>query len=133
MGTVLKVDIDYKAPETWLFKWEKTRMLILEKYYQLHVLRVTRHNTTKGQNYFIEIKEELTAGEINELQFMLGDDHTRVKINAWRIERGIPHWNKIFDRKLWRKKAKTVECWYCGNIIPLIGVENDKHESQQGE
>jgi len=133
MGTVLKVDIDYKAPEAWLEEWVETREAIIEKYLNMSILRVVRHETTKGQNYFIEVDEELTPERTNEIQFLLGDDHTRVKINAWRIERGIPHWNKIFDRKLWRKKAKTVTCYYCGNIIPLIGVENDKHESQQGE
>ena len=131
--SIVKVDIDYKPPEHWLHKWERTRILMLEEYYKLHVLRVARHNTRKGQNFFIEVEEELTAGEINELQFMLGDDHTRVKINAWRIQRGIPHWNKIFDRKLWRKEAKVIECWYCGNKIPLISVEDENDKSgEQG-
>jgi len=132
MGTVLKIDLDYKAPEEWLLYWEETRCSMLKNLgYTLK--RVKKHITTKGQNYFIEIEEKLSPQATNMLQFLLGDDHTRVKINQWRIERGIPHWNKIFDRKLWRKKAKTVTCYYCGNIIPLIGVENDKHESQQGE
>ena len=124
MTVVLKVDVDYKAPEIWLELWEATRkgMLTALGY---PVIRITKHETTKGQNYFIEVEGELTPDDINRLQFLLGDDHTRVKINAWRIERGVEHWNKIFDRKLWRKGAKTIECWYCGNIIPLIGVGKD--------
>lgn len=125
MGAVLKVDIDYKAPEKWLLIWEQTRKVLLIGL-GFTVERIVKHETTKGQNYFIEIKEELSPETTNMLQFLLGDDHTRVKINQWRIERGIPHWNKIFDRKLWRKGTKTVECWYCGNQIPLIGVENDE-------
>jgi len=125
MTTVLKIDVDYKAPKEWLEAWERTRKFLLEKYCKLAVLRMTKHETTKGQNYFIEIDKELTPEQINYLQFLLGDDHTRVKINAWRIERGIPHWNKIFDRKLWRKGTKIIECFYCGNKIPLIGVEKD--------
>lgn len=124
MGTVLKIDIDYKAPEVWLELWKATRKGMLSAL-GYHVIRIVKHETTKGQNYFIEIEKELTPEDTNRLQFLLGDDHTRVKINAWRIERGIPHWNKIFDRKLWRKKAKTVTCWYCGNTIPLIGVEKE--------
>lgn len=126
MGTVLKVDIDYKAPEAWLVSWEQSRRFMLERFYKLQVLRMVRHDTTKGQNYFIEVDEELTPEDTNRFQFLLGDDHTRVKINGWRIERGVPHWNKIFDRKLWRKEAKVIECWYCGNKIPLIGVENEE-------
>lgn len=125
LRTVLKVDIDYKAPEEWLTYWAETRCLILSKLgYTLK--RLTKHETTKGQNYFIEIEEELSPQAINMLQFLLGDDHTRVKINQWRIERGIPHWNKIFDKKLWRKGAKTIECFYCGNKIPLIGEKDDE-------
>ena len=126
MTTVLKVDIDYKAPEWWLTKWEQTRQDIL-KHFGLKIVRLTKHETTKGQNYFIEVDSDNIPNEIvNCLQFLLGDDHTRVKINAWRIERGVPHWNKIFDRKLWRKGAETIECWYCGNKIPLIGFKDDK-------
>lgn len=126
MTSVLKIDIDFKAPEDWLLDWEASRKFLLESY-KLTVLRVTRHETTKGQNYFIEIEEDLSPEGINRLQFLLGDDHTRVKINAWRIERGVPHWNKIFDRKLWRKEAKKViTCWYCENKIPLIGMDDEK-------
>ena len=120
MTVVLKVDIDFKASKGWLGLWELTRKDILARL-GYPIIRMVKHETKKGQNYFIEIKDDgLTPEQINMLQFLLGDDHTRVKINTWRIERGIEHWNKIFDRKLWRKNAKTIECWYCGNIIPLI-------------
>ncbi len=118
--SVLKIDVDYKAPKEWLEYWVETRCMIL-KGLGFTINRIAEHPTTKGQNYFIELSEELSSNTINMLQFLLGDDHTRVKINAWRIERGIPHWNKIFDRKLWRKGAKIIECFYCGNKIPLIG------------
>ena len=125
MTTVLKVDIDYKPPKEWLVLWESTRRGML-KAFDYSIMRVVKHETTKGQNYFIEIKEELTPEEMNMLQFLLGDDHTRVKINAWRIERGFKRWNKIFDRKLWKKGVKVVKCWYCGNRIPLIRVEGQR-------
>lgn len=130
MTTVLKVDVDYKAPEKWLQTWEVTRKHLLEVF-GYSVVRMTKHETTKGQNYFIEIAEELAPETMNMLQFLLGDDHTRVKINAWRIQRGVLHWNKIFDRKLWRKGAKTIiECFYCGNMIPLIGFEEIEKKSE---
>lgn len=126
MTTMLKVDLDYKAPEKWLLVWEISRRNML-KTFGYSIMRMVRHNTTKGQNYFIEIAEELAPETINMLQFLMGDDATRVKINSWRIERGYQDWNKIFDRKLWRKNQKTIECFYCGNIIPLISYEPPKN------
>lgn len=127
MTSILKIDVDYEAPAEWLSLWEKTRIIMLSDI-GLTFIRMAKHETTKGQNYFIEIKESLQPEAINCLQFLLGDDHTRVKINAWRIERGIKHWNKIFDRKLWRKKQKTITCYYCGNVIPLIGMKDNERD-----
>ncbi|MBA7670631.1 hypothetical protein ES703_78777 [subsurface metagenome] len=124
MTTVLKVDLDYKAPEKWLQTWEATRKHMLEVF-GYSIIRMVKHETTKGQNYFIEIAEKIPPETMNMLQFLMGDDHTRVKINSWRIERGFQDWNKIFDRKLWRKNQKTVECFYCGNVIPLITVKEE--------
>jgi len=118
--SILKIDLDVKLPEEWLERWIETRYVLLRSM-GYTVNRISRHETTKGQNFFIEINGYLSPTLTNMLQFLLGDDHTRVKINQWRIERGIEHWNKIFDRKLFRKKAKTITCWYCGSIIPLIG------------
>lgn len=126
--TVLKIDIDAKFPEEWFSKWIDTRISLLKSMGYV-VGHIFPHETTKGRNFFIHIKPDCDANTTNMLQFLLGDDHTRVKINAWRISRGIKHWNKIFDRKLWRRGAKTIECWYCGNRIPLIGVgKNAKKE-----
>jgi len=123
--SVLKIDIDVKFDEGWFGYWIETRKIMLESL-GFKVLRVFSHETKKGVNFFFHIKPDCDNELINMLQFLLGDDHTRVKINAWRITRGIKHWNKIFDRKLWRKNQKVIECWYCGNKIPLIGVEHGK-------
>ena len=123
--TILKIDVDIKLSPTWRELWEKTRELMLTSM-GLTMKRMAMHETTKGQNYFIEVAEKLTPEGTNLLQLLLGDDHTRVKINAWRIERGIKRWNKIFDRKLWRKKQKVIECWYCGNKIPLIKAKDSR-------
>jgi len=117
--TVLKLDIDLKPPDKWIKEWEKTRKIILNSY-NIKILRMASYETEKGIHYFIEIDRDLSAEETNMMQFLLGDDHTRVKINQWRLERGIEHWNKLFDRKIWRKEQETITCWYCGNIIPLI-------------
>lgn len=117
--SVLKVDIDVKLDESWFIRWIDTRKSMLDSL-GFKVTMVFQHETTKGRNFFFHIKPECCDEEINMLQFLLGDDHTRVKINAWRIKRGIKHWNKIYDHKLWRKNQKFIECYYCGNKIPLI-------------
>lgn len=123
--TVLKMDIDFLPEESWMKLYKETRVMMLESL-GFKLVEIIEHKSSyKGIHIFMHIEgRELSSKEINMLQWIVGnDDHTRCKINAWRIERGILHWNKIFDRKLFRKKAKTITCFYCGNIIPLIGVD----------
>jgi len=117
-GFVLKIDLDLKPPEEWLQAWERKNEVILSLY-GLKIKKVNRKETEKGWHYWYLVHRWLPAEEINKLQFLMGDDHTRVIINQWRIKRGIPHWNKLFDRKLWKKDRKFIECWYCGNKIPI--------------
>ncbi|MCM8802828.1 MAG: hypothetical protein NC827_05930 [Candidatus Omnitrophica bacterium] len=116
--TVLKIDIDYKPNQYWLNKWIKTRKFILERM-KCKVLRTNIFETKRGFHAYFVIDKKLNDNQLNMLQFLLGDDATRVKINEWRIKRGIRRWNKLFSKILWRKKAKAVRCWYCGNVIPL--------------
>lgn len=117
--SVLKIDLDIKPSKEWQEKWEHTREAIL-KSLGLTLIGIRKHESNKGWHYFLEVAEMLSDNDTNMTQLLCGDDHTRCKINAWRIERGIPHWNKIFDRKLWRKNQEFIECFYCGNKIPLI-------------
>jgi len=128
-GFVLKVDLDIDPPEGWLAAWERKNLLILGQF-DIVVKKVNKAKTTKGWHYWYLSKKWLNPEETNKLQFLLGDDHTRVKINAWRIKRGVPHWNKLYDRKLWRKNQEFVECWYCGNRIPII-TKGEKIEQKE--
>ena len=116
--TLLKVDLDIHPPEEWLKDWVKTRKAILKKF-GLKPEYIKIFKTKRGLHIYIKINQELSDIQINKLQFLLGDDCTRVKINNWRIERGVPYWNKLFSKVLYRKKSKVVECYYCGNVIPL--------------
>jgi len=116
--TIIKVDIDLKLPIMWLQMWVSTRELMLDMLGHT-VKRFDMHKTKKGLHVFIEVEEEMDAKNINLLQFLLGDDHTRVKINSWRIDREVPCWNKLFSRKIYRKEAKTIDCYYCGNKIMI--------------
>jgi hypothetical protein len=115
---VLKIDIDFQPPERWLKLWIETRFNMLRSLGYTPYSYST-FETTRGIHIYIHLKEELPDETVNMLQFLCGDDPTRVKINQWRIKRKIPHWNKLFFKVKYRKKAKTVTCYYCGNIIPL--------------
>jgi hypothetical protein len=116
--TLLKIDIDFKPPKEWMQYWIETREKMLRDFgFTPEYVKV--FETTRGIHVYIKIKEDVSAKTTNMLQFLCGDDPTRVKINMWRIERGIPYWNKLFHRVLYRKKQKVIECYYCGNKIPI--------------
>ena len=115
---LLKVDIDFHPPKEWLETWEETREEILYiEGYESEYIKIFQ--TKRGYHAYIKLLQDISAEEANRLQFLLGDDATRVKINQWRIKRGIKRWNKLFHKVLYRRKPKTLECYYCGNIIPV--------------
>lgn len=116
---LLKIDLDVKVPEKWLDHWKKTRVDMLEAM-GYKVRQIAFFGTRRGYHCYIRLNKFVTKKHMNELQFLLGDDQTRVKINQWRIERGVKNWNKLFHKVLYRKKPKTVTCRYCGNVIPII-------------
>ena len=115
---LLKIDLDYKPPKKWLEMWIATRGEMLNRLGHT-VERIDMFTTKRGMHIYIKLGEDVSADVANLLQFLSGDDHTRVKINAWRIERGIKRWNKLFHKVLHRKKAKALTCYYCGNRIPI--------------
>ncbi len=121
MGDLLKIDLDIHPPEEWLNEWIDTRKVIL-KSVGIEPVEISKFKTSRGWHVYIKIDRNVPDKTINKLQFLLGDDTTRVKINQWRIERGIKRWNKLFSRVLYRKKVKAITCYYCGNKIPLFGV-----------
>lgn len=116
--TLLKIDLDLHPPEDWLKDWIETRKIILQSM-SLNVEYIKVFKTTRGLHVYIKVSNKLSDRKINKLQFLLGDDQTRVRINQWRIERGVKNWNKLFHKVIYRKKVDCIECWYCGNKIPL--------------
>jgi len=115
---VLKIDLDFWPPRPWLNLWKSTREDMLQR---LGYFTVSMHTfpTKRGLHIYITLDRHVAPEVGNMLQFLCGDDHTRVKINQWRIARGIKWWNKLFHKVLYRRKAKVIECWYCGNKIPV--------------
>jgi hypothetical protein len=124
---VLKIDLDIKPPKEWIIFWWKTRQTILQQL-GYTIKYFSKFETKRGMHIYITLEQDVSDETANMLQFLLGDDHTRVKINQWRIKRGIPRWNKLFHKVLYRKKAKTITCHYCGNKIPIPDrwIKNDK-------
>ena len=102
---VLKIDLDYKPDKMWRAIWKYTRCIILAEL-KHYVKEIFEHETARGYHYYIHLYKDVSPETANALQFLCGDDHTRVKINQWRIERGVKHWNKMFHRVLWRRKRK---------------------------
>lgn len=103
MPTILKCDIDFKPPQEWLELWKKTRHILLEKL-GYHVHDIFLHPTDFGWHVIIHLGDEVDDSfQVNMLQFLLGDDHTRVKINFERNKRGEKYWNILFTNVIWRK------------------------------
>ena len=115
---LLKIDIDFKPPKEWLDLWIATRISILMTLGH-SIERITPFKTKRGMHVYIKLREDVDDETANMLQFLCGDDASRVKINMWRISRGIPFWNKLFERKIYSKKHKFITCYYCGNKIPI--------------
>lgn len=115
---LLKIDIDFKPPKEWFDLWKQTRVLMLN-YLGLRVEYIKKFETRRGIHVYVKLVEDVTDEDANLLQFLLGDDATRVKINQWRIKRGVRRWNKLFHKVLYRRKPKTLTCYYCGNVIPV--------------
>lgn len=111
---LLKVDVDFHPPKEWLNEWINTRIRMLPpiEYYKIFFGK-------RGFHVYFKLYKDVSGEDANRLQFLLGDDATRVKINQWRIKRGIKHWNKLFHKVLYRRKAKVLTCFYCGNKIPV--------------
>ncbi|MBA7698390.1 hypothetical protein ES703_107067 [subsurface metagenome] len=102
--------------------------------HQVEYIKVFK-SSKRGHHIYIKLCEDVSDIDANYLQFLCGDDMTRVKINLWRIKRGVKRWNKLFHKVLYRKKAKALTCYYCGNRIPVPDKwfkENDKDDQKDG-
>ena len=107
---IFKVDVDIKVPDSWLKNWIKTRKAILKSLgFKVKNIKVVDSSLRGFHTYILaETKKKLSPTECNMVQFLLGDDTSRVLINQRRIARGID-WrtgNKLFSDVLWRKKEK---------------------------
>jgi hypothetical protein len=98
--TIVKVDIDVKMDKELLYKFVTTRFAIMRAlnytpcYYEYK-------ETSKGYHFWFGVEEELSSKEICDLQFLLGDDHSRCRFNYLRLDAGcFKQFNVLFSKKL---------------------------------
>ena len=105
--TTLKIDVDYDFyGNRWRIEWMNTRVAILESLgYELYGGKRCRR-TTRGYHFWFTVKGNIDDRTKNKLQFLLGDDVTRVKINNNRIDRGVEEWNKLFSEVYWKQERE---------------------------
>jgi hypothetical protein len=104
--SIAKIDIDILMDEPLLSKFIETRLAILKALkYTCRTYRIKR--TEKGYHFWFRIDEKLGPRERADLQFLLGDDQSRVRFNYLRIEANcFDDFNALFSKK---KKTYTRE------------------------
>jgi len=108
MRYVFKIDKDRKLTFD-LFKedWIKMVKSVLSNY-GLKVVDVVIKESPSKRGYHIwvhaEGEVELKPIDIAKIQYIIGDDETRSYLAVLRIERGIAHWNKMFDKIIWKRE-----------------------------
>ena len=92
-------DIDWLPPPQWLESWRKSRYVLYAALgYTVSAMREAKSSSGKGLHVWIDIMETVDDETRNMLQFLGGDDQTRVRINRLRTERGLQKfWNKLFS------------------------------------
>jgi hypothetical protein len=94
---VLKIDKDCIVSEDWQGNYVRVVRMVCS----LFDVTVTQIRSCpsrmKGMHYYIHIKPPVDGGFANELQWLLGDDCSRVDFNRARIESGLREWNKLFE------------------------------------
>ena len=105
--SVAKVDVDVKMDAELLRKFVETRLAIISSLgYKLDYYRYAE--TEKGYHFWFALADKLGDRELCDLQFLLGDDHTRCRFNYLRLEAGCFHqFNALFNRKFKRKEEEA--------------------------
>ena len=125
--SILKIDLDVRM-DRWkdiLKEYIEVCKFILENYYNLKVKKIIVRNTARGHHIWIHLNNNLDDATINKLQFVLGDDRTRWKINQMRVERNTKRWNILFTKVLWQKVI-TEPCKSC-KLRKLIIESSNKN------
>ena len=129
MKYVFKIDKDRKLTFD-LFKedWIKMVETVLSNY-GLKVVDIVIKESPSKRGYHIwvhaEGEVELKPIDIAKIQYIIGDDETRSYLAVLRIERGIAHWNKMFDKIIW-KREDDFQLKRCEEILSKDRLTDDE-------
>ena len=132
---VIQVDWDFIPPEHWIEKWKEIVKLIM-RHMGLSTVEIIKHksDSQKGLHHWIHVysRRRLSEDELNMLSWLCGDDPIRVMINNLRIQRGVPKWNILFSKVIFRREIDE-KCKRCRirNILLSLLEEEEKHEKNQ--
>lgn len=116
MKYLLKIDRDTRLDKMgFLEDYKKAIKYVLEGFgYKLDKILVNPSSSGRGLHVFVWFysNKKLKAMDICKLQMLCGDDETRSEINYRRIKRGVPLWNKMFGRVLWKREVDE-KCKNC--------------------
>ena len=112
MTTSIKIDLDYYPDIRSLELFIDTRAKMLRDLgYRL--ARYTYALTARGAHIYYILEDDLGPEDTVKLQWLLGDDPVRTRINMYRARRGtIPRLNKLFDHADYRRPPSK-ECLRC--------------------
>jgi len=128
--TCLKLDWDYPIPKAWVRRWKLYKTAMLEGMgYKVKRVTIKPSPSKKGGKH---VWIAITPSPENDmeklfLEWLLGDQQTRVWINMLRIKRGVKKWDKLFTRHLWIKPIPR-KCKKCN--IRKIREEQTKIEME---
>jgi hypothetical protein len=132
----LHLDWDYPWPEHWVNAWMrwKTKMLQDMSFYVEKIIIKPSPSREGGTHIWVHIQSEteLSDDQVNMLQWLLLDHHTRVWINILRIDRNLhAWWNKLFTRHIW-KKPLPIHCQRC-KLREILNEMREQYELQAAE
>lgn len=99
----LKIDLDWKPPKDWLDKYLEYVGLVLS-FIDLKPKSISCKDSPggKGWHVTVELEEAISDMQALRIQFLLGDDRTRCRLNYARIKAGVKGWNKLWSYKIKR-------------------------------
>ncbi len=94
---VLKIDKDCFVDREWRKNYLRLTLSVCRSF-GLRVDSIKRcRSRRKGEHYYVEVEPPVEPELANQLQYLLGDDASRVDFNRARIRSGLNEWNKLFE------------------------------------
>jgi len=133
---VLHMDWDYPWPQHWTNAWMrwKTKMLQDMGFSVEKIIVKPSPSREGGSHIWVHIGSlrEISDDEVNMLQWLLLDHHTRTWINILRVDRNLhAWWSKLFSRHLWKKPIPK-RCQKC-KLREILNQMREAYELQAAE